>query len=840
MAIRINFLTQFDNRGIKQAQRELASVGRNLSRSLDFAVGGALAGATAGLISSVKAASNYAAEFEGVNQVFGKAAKSVQGFADTAAKTAGLSATEALQASKVFGLFAQSAGLSGQSAADFSTTLVQLAGDLGSFNDVPTAEALDAIQSGLQGQAEPLRKFGVFLTEDALKQEYLAQTGQKVVGALSAQQKMMASYGLIMKQTTIQQGDFTKYGNTMGNSLKTLTKTMEDLSAEIGGQLVPVIEEVLPVFQEMIPVIGQQLKDAVASVDWKAFAEGIITGVSFLINNGENIVKIIGLVYGLAKAFTAVKIATDLAAVAFGLMTGKIPLNPIMLAVAAIGLLVAGVIALDEALKNIDNNSLVNTSTAAATRAGQAAYENYIRNAKREQTNTGPGSILPSEMIAAEKARQKAYDDALKYLKSPKRPTTGQGKNITPEKIVFDIPKLEIGSADKASKDAAKKAADEQKKLVEEFKTSITDLVGSFKSLGQASVDLGKFEKQAVDAFESINAAVAEGLKNKALTQAGAGAIYNYIRVEKVALVALARQRDILAKKINIAKAISSGFIDAANITQTESKEVIKSVTTMADGITTTLRTTFNEVLAGDITGSFKKIVDRTKAFAKNLVALKKLGLNGQLFKQIVDAGAEAGGATAEAIIAGGSDTVNELNSLFNELDRAGSDIAKESTDTFYNLGEGISSAFVDGLKSQEQLLADEIAKMVASIEAAFTAAMNKLNALNNTGYTGLVTGVASKYNPALMTGTPTEQSGSLIRRIPMMAEGGIVMPSIGGSIVNVAEAGVPEAIIPLNRLGNMGTTVINVTVNAGVGTNGKSVGQAIQAELNKYSKANR
>jgi len=56
---------------------------------------------------------------------------------------------------------------------------------------------------------------------------------------------------------------------------------------------------------------------------------------------------------------------------------------------------------------------------------------------------------------------------------------------------------------------------------------------------------------------------------------------------------------------------------------------------------------------------------------------------------------------------------------------------------------------------------------------------------------------------------------------IPRMATGGIVMPSPGGSIVNVAEAGQPEAIIPLDRLGKMGggtTNNYSINVQAGVG----------------------
>jgi len=50
--------------------------------------------------------------------------------------------------------------------------------------------------------------------------------------------------------------------------------------------------------------------------------------------------------------------------------------------------------------------------------------------------------------------------------------------------------------------------------------------------------------------------------------------------------------------------------------------------------------------------------------------------------------------------------------------------------------------------------------------------------------------------------------------KIPRLAKGGVVMPSPGGSIVNVAEAGRPEAIVPLDRLGSLGggnTYVINI-----------------------------
>jgi Phage-related minor tail protein len=77
--------------------------------------------------------------------------------------------------------------------------------------------------------------------------------------------------------------------------------------------------------------------------------------------------------------------------------------------------------------------------------------------------------------------------------------------------------------------------------------------------------------------------------------------------------------------------------------------------------------------------------------------------------------------------------------------------------------------------------------------------------------------------------------------KIPKLANGGIVNPTLGGSLVNVAEAGKPEAIIPLNRNGSMpgsGAT-INVTVNAGLGSNGANIAQEIVKTLKTYERAN-
>ena len=70
---------------------------------------------------------------------------------------------------------------------------------------------------------------------------------------------------------------------------------------------------------------------------------------------------------------------------------------------------------------------------------------------------------------------------------------------------------------------------------------------------------------------------------------------------------------------------------------------------------------------------------------------------------------------------------------------------------------------------------------------------------------------------------------------IPRLADGGIVMPRPGGVLANIAEAGQPEAVIPLDRFDEMSGNTYNVTINAGMGTDPVSVGREVVNAIKRY-----
>ena len=72
------------------------------------------------------------------------------------------------------------------------------------------------------------------------------------------------------------------------------------------------------------------------------------------------------------------------------------------------------------------------------------------------------------------------------------------------------------------------------------------------------------------------------------------------------------------------------------------------------------------------------------------------------------------------------------------------------------------------------------------------------------------------------------------VELVPELAGGGIVRTP---TLALIGEKG-PEAVIPLNRAGGMGAT-FNITVNAGMGTDGQQVGNQIVSALKQWERAN-
>lgn len=85
--------------------------------------------------------------------------------------------------------------------------------------------------------------------------------------------------------------------------------------------------------------------------------------------------------------------------------------------------------------------------------------------------------------------------------------------------------------------------------------------------------------------------------------------------------------------------------------------------------------------------------------------------------------------------------------------------------------------------------------------------------------------------------GTGSLEDIAFFSDIPQLAEGALVKSRPGGILANVGEGNFDEAVVPLRPGMGLGGTY-NITVNAGIGTDGARVGEAVVKAIRQYERS--
>jgi hypothetical protein len=223
------------------ASKVLSSGVQHATTRLALYAGGAEA-ARRVVLGSIHATSDLGETTSKTTRVFGPAADAVFKFGKTSAESVGLSTQKAEEAAATFGNLFTGMKIGQQPAADMSVRMVQLAGDLASFNNADPSQVLQDIRSGLVGEAEPLRKYGILLDDATLRQEALRLGLIKTTkDALPPAIKAQASYSLILKQSKTAQGDFARTSDELANSERIWRAEVTNLAAQFGKVLLPAL-----------------------------------------------------------------------------------------------------------------------------------------------------------------------------------------------------------------------------------------------------------------------------------------------------------------------------------------------------------------------------------------------------------------------------------------------------------------------------------------------------------------------------------------------------------------------------------------------------------------------
>lgn len=189
----------------------------------------------------------------------GKMADSVRAWSDEIADALGLNAVAMRKNTGVIYNMTTSMGLAQDNALKMSKGITLLTEDMASFYNLSSAEAFNKLRAGLTGEAEPLKALGILVNENTIKQvaysEGIAETGAE----LTEQQKVLARYVAILKQTGNAQGDLARTINSPANQLRILKNQVSQLGLAFSNFLMPVISAVLPYITAFTKVVTTAL-----------------------------------------------------------------------------------------------------------------------------------------------------------------------------------------------------------------------------------------------------------------------------------------------------------------------------------------------------------------------------------------------------------------------------------------------------------------------------------------------------------------------------------------------------------------------------------------------------
>jgi hypothetical protein len=724
MAIRIPILTSFDPKGLKQANASFATLQSSVSSlGRNFATAGIAIGAIgAGLAKTVQTASSYAESVNAVNVAFGKSAQGIIDFGKTAATTLGVSQVDFNNAAVRFSAFAERIVGSGGDASKFIAEISTRASDFASVFNIDVSEALQVFQSGLAGEAEPLKRFGINLLDSEVK-AYAAANGIGAIGKeLTETEKVQARYGLLLQATSKTQGDFANTSDGLANQLRILKAEVSNTQIEIGNQLLPVMAELLPIVRDLVSELGTQLVAAVKAVDWKGLTTDLMNSIKFFVDNATAIANLTIAIFAINTAYKTFAVLSGIATVATKLYTWSVAqatagtklattattlfsaalrLIPIVAIISGLALLVA-------AFTNT-NTWAGKSASGVATFAGKLEYAGGKAAVLKTQLDNIPKEVTTTYTFKTQTAGQvagsfggTAFDAQTQMFKATQ---------ITPTPTPTPT-----GGKSSASSPLGQLIADSKKNEAAIKQTSKLERAGLSKQVAQWVTSVSKPVVAAREAIKRISNNGQKAIKN--LTKA-----YNNSAAGQAAAAAAAASS--ITESFEVAyddtkDKEAAALAERERVFQSFADSVKATFAGMKNGIINAFDLTELGGSSNAITRNMEKLLVRLRAFADNVKNLASMGLNPALLQQVISAGPMGGARLAEALVMGGAGGLSALNAGYSEFGALSGQIAQTGTESLFNreaqqtvyninvdggVGSGstIGKAIVDAIKAYER-----------------------------------------------------------------------------------------------------------------------------------------
>ena len=229
----------------------------------------------------------------GVEVVFSEHAESMRKAAATAYKDMGLSESDYLAKANKMGALLKGSGFNTGYASAMSQQVMQRASDVASIMGVDVKDAMEAVTGAAKGNFTMMDNLGVAMNDTTLQ----AYAQEKGLGKLeTTQQKVSAAMQMFLDKTEYAAGNYARENDTFSGSLTTAKAQLENMTADLGTQLLPTATTLVTMARDGLELITPLVV---------SLGEGLNSAGQYLLGMSTSAKTMLGIAVGAAVAIPA-------------------------------------------------------------------------------------------------------------------------------------------------------------------------------------------------------------------------------------------------------------------------------------------------------------------------------------------------------------------------------------------------------------------------------------------------------------------------------------------------------------------------------------------------------
>lgn len=535
----------------KKLQRQLKKTGDKIEKIGDRMSLGITAPVVALGFASVRTATDMEELESAFDVVFGNASDEVRAWAETTGNEMGRATSEIQEGALAFQQLFEKA-LDPKASVALSKQFAVLTQDLASFKNLANEDAQRTLFSGLTGEAEPLRKVGVFLNAAAVETKALEMGMERVNGKFTDQQKIVARAALIQEQLADANGDVIRTFDSQANQVKRAQAAFTELQIAIGTKLLPTVTPLITKAADLIDMFAN-LPDPIQNT--------VLGGLAISAAFGP-VLSIFGRFIGVAPALVASLVSITGAGTGVAAVLGTI-LAPMLGVTAAVIAAVAAWKTFSPVLK--DNKK------AREELYGLIEESEASRKKEKATTLENAAAHLTEANAIRERIRARLEEERELLKKQSKALSTGMGMRSMPM----------IGAVGDIMTRKAAKEMGETAEAIRETENELAALDKRIEEVKVTYVDLGGVIEENTDKTEDNTGATAESIKEKEKLEKShkktIKAARDEIRETKALTEALSEsEREYQLVKIELDQ-LASGFMGSREELRALAEEILAS-----------------------------------------------------------------------------------------------------------------------------------------------------------------------------------------------------------------------------------------------------------------------